>query len=447
MILSRFVGLSVSLIQKVSLLQFWSVKASWRSSLESDTDVKELVPEFYNTSECVGEFLLNGEGLELGSTQDGTEVNDVSLPPWATDSRDFVAKCRAALESPIATAGLPAWIDLLFGVALPFMSQEAEDACNIFYPITYEDNLVDMLEREQEEMMRMAYLSQAYEFGRCPVQAFKERHPRRPDPDAHRQADAKRPESPDAEAAAENAAQAAERRAQAADLVDALADAQSGKQKEPEPEPETTPEPPVREWRGLEGVRVRAAADFRAREQIGEGYERALRGRAMSAQLRSSMRQLESELHQAHLELADREEQRTRDAARHTDECASLARYYSERQRALEQQRWELRVSARLEGMAQQHAGQVQEWEEERQEMQRRLELSENRQLQRVVEMERLKSKVDDLKRRNRRRLASARSRASSTASTVAPSPSIAGIGGAASPGLLAAAAWATPRS
>ena len=88
--------------------------------------------------------------------------------------------------------------------------------------------------------------------------------------------------------------------------------------------------------------------------------------------------------------LADREEQRARDAARHTDECASLARYYSERQRALEQQRWELRVSARLEGMAQQHAGQVQEWEEERREMQRRLELSENRQLQRVVEVERL---------------------------------------------------------
>ena len=96
------------------------VEASWRSSLELDTDVKELVPEFYNTSECVGEFLLNGDGLELGATQDGRQVNDVTLPPWASDSRDFVSKCRAALESPIATAGLPKWIDLIFGCALPF---------------------------------------------------------------------------------------------------------------------------------------------------------------------------------------------------------------------------------------------------------------------------------------------------------------------------------------
>eukprot|EP01049_Picozoa_sp_SAG25_P005492 SAG25_NODE_379_length_8822_cov_7.896366_1_plen_131_part_00 len=53
---------------------FHSVEASWRSSLESDTDVKELVPEFYNTRECVGEFLLNTHSLQLGVTQDGDAI-------------------------------------------------------------------------------------------------------------------------------------------------------------------------------------------------------------------------------------------------------------------------------------------------------------------------------------------------------------------------------------
>ena len=86
---------------------FHSVEAPWRSSLESHTDVKELVPDFYNTSEEVGEFLVNSEALVLGTAQDGSRVNNVTRLPWAADSRDFVAQWHAALESPIATASLP----------------------------------------------------------------------------------------------------------------------------------------------------------------------------------------------------------------------------------------------------------------------------------------------------------------------------------------------------
>jgi hypothetical protein len=104
--------------------------------MESDTDVKELVPEFYNTEECVGEFMLNLQGLELGATQDGENIGDVALPPWANGARDFVRKSAAALESEIVTENLPRWIDLIFGCAQPFHSAAALLADNVFYPIT-----------------------------------------------------------------------------------------------------------------------------------------------------------------------------------------------------------------------------------------------------------------------------------------------------------------------
>jgi hypothetical protein len=58
-------------------------------------DVKELIPEFY----YLPEFLLNMNDLPLGSRQDGTPVQNVSLPPWAQGSvRQFVQLHRRALE-------------------------------------------------------------------------------------------------------------------------------------------------------------------------------------------------------------------------------------------------------------------------------------------------------------------------------------------------------------
>ena len=95
--------------------------------LESDTDVKELVPEFYATQDGWAEFLHNGDALELGTlqraegqpaTDDQLAVNDCALPPWAGgDPRRFVSTCRAALDSAIVREGLPGWIDLVFGFA------------------------------------------------------------------------------------------------------------------------------------------------------------------------------------------------------------------------------------------------------------------------------------------------------------------------------------------
>ena len=64
-------------------------------------------------SEC--SFLINNERLPLGLRQNGKSVDAVELPTWANSPQDFIAKHRAALESPFVSANLHHWLDLIFG--------------------------------------------------------------------------------------------------------------------------------------------------------------------------------------------------------------------------------------------------------------------------------------------------------------------------------------------
>ena len=67
---------------------FQDIGSSWRSaSIENLQDVRELIPEFF----YLPNFLENKNGFDLGTKQDGTVVNDVTLPPWAKgDPNRFV---------------------------------------------------------------------------------------------------------------------------------------------------------------------------------------------------------------------------------------------------------------------------------------------------------------------------------------------------------------------
>lgn len=76
--------------------------------------LQELVPEFYDT-EGKGDFLLNQYEINFGERHDGSKVNNVALPPWATSPEDFVVKLREALESEYVCRHLHLWIDLIFG--------------------------------------------------------------------------------------------------------------------------------------------------------------------------------------------------------------------------------------------------------------------------------------------------------------------------------------------
>ena len=117
-------------MEKVNLIQnkFSSLLNSFvfSSVLTSDSDVKELLPEFYMTSKYNdtedddenrqdGEFLLNQFNIDFGIRHDDVTVGDVILPPWAENEKDFIYKMRLALESDYVSQHLHEWIDLIFG--------------------------------------------------------------------------------------------------------------------------------------------------------------------------------------------------------------------------------------------------------------------------------------------------------------------------------------------
>lgn len=79
--------------------------------------------------------------------QDGRDLDDVELPPWAKGSPDeFVRLQREALECDHVSEHLHEWIDLIFGYKQ--RGRAAEAAANVFYYLTYEgavdlDDIVD----------------------------------------------------------------------------------------------------------------------------------------------------------------------------------------------------------------------------------------------------------------------------------------------------------------
>ncbi|KAM6900625.1 protein FAN [Xenentodon cancila] len=151
---------------------FNSVGETWKNCLEGATDFKELIPEFYGDDSS---FLENRLNLSLGRRQNGKLVGDVVLPPWASDSRDFLQKHKAALESQYVSEHLHEWIDLVFGFRQ--RGSEAVAAQNVFHPLTYEGGIdCDSIEDTNQ---RIAMLTQILEFGQTPKQLFTSPHPQR----------------------------------------------------------------------------------------------------------------------------------------------------------------------------------------------------------------------------------------------------------------------------
>ncbi|KAG8442024.1 hypothetical protein GDO86_010988 [Hymenochirus boettgeri] len=151
---------------------FNSISETWRNCLEGVTDFKELIPEFYG-DDCG--FLLNTMHLDLGKRQGGKLVNDVDLPPWASDPKDFLKKNRQALESQYVSDNLHKWINLIFGCKQ--RGSEAVAAHNVFHPVTYEGE-VDLNSIEDPDQ-KIAVLTQILEFGQTPKQLFTKPHPKR----------------------------------------------------------------------------------------------------------------------------------------------------------------------------------------------------------------------------------------------------------------------------
>lgn len=154
---------------------FNSISEASDSVLKNPADLKELLPEFFDTSGKPGEFLKNSYSLELGMKQDGTAVDDVQLPKWASSPEDFIRKNREALESDYVSDHLHSWIDLIFGCKS--RGEAALQADNLFHPLTYEGAV--KLEEVEDLAQREALEAQINEFGQTPPQIFKEPHPKR----------------------------------------------------------------------------------------------------------------------------------------------------------------------------------------------------------------------------------------------------------------------------
>eukprot|EP01122_Echinamoeba_exundans_P007392 TRINITY_DN2266_c0_g1_i1.p1 TRINITY_DN2266_c0_g1~~TRINITY_DN2266_c0_g1_i1.p1 ORF type:complete len:3279 (+),score=338.37 TRINITY_DN2266_c0_g1_i1:138-9974(+) len=152
---------------------FYSMAQTWDlSSSLSQSDVKELIPEFF----FLPEFLKNSNKFSFGTKQDGVTVDDVILPPWAKGSaRLFVLKHLEALESDYVSENLHYWIDLIFGAAQ--LGDPALKSYNIFHPYTYE-GAVD-IDQVKEQLEKDAIITQINSYGQTPKQLFKKFHPPR----------------------------------------------------------------------------------------------------------------------------------------------------------------------------------------------------------------------------------------------------------------------------
>jgi len=152
---------------------FDSLSACWESVNTNQSDIKELIPHFFQPERA--RFLQNHLDLSLGRKQTGDALHHVALPPWAENHEDFVKKHRDALESDYVSSHLHEWIDLIFGYKQ--LGEEAILAGNVFHPMTYAGHI--NLEEIESLEERRAVEAQIAEFGQTPKQLLASPHPKR----------------------------------------------------------------------------------------------------------------------------------------------------------------------------------------------------------------------------------------------------------------------------
>nr|CAD7454369.1 unnamed protein product [Timema tahoe] len=150
---------------------FNSVREAWLSASKHNmADVKELIPEFF----YLPEFLVNSNNFELGCKQNGVQLGDIVLPPWAKgDPREFIRVHRMALECDYVSQHIHEWIDLIFGYKQ--YGPPAVDATNVFHHLFYEGN-VDIYNID-DPLKKNATIGFINNFGQIPKQLFKKPHP------------------------------------------------------------------------------------------------------------------------------------------------------------------------------------------------------------------------------------------------------------------------------
>ena len=153
---------------------FHSVEEAWKNVLTNDSDVKELIPEFF----CQPDGVFS---QQIGSTSRKTRKRRREIERCVTstlsnnDPSLFVRTMREALESEHVSKNLHKWIDLIFGFKQS--GEEAKKANNLFYHLTYAEN-ADM-SSITDPVRKVAMEAQIANFGQTPPKLFQRAHPRR----------------------------------------------------------------------------------------------------------------------------------------------------------------------------------------------------------------------------------------------------------------------------
>ena len=111
------------------------------------SDVRELLPEIF----YLPLMLMNKNHIDFGINQKKNRVHDVLLPEiFDGNPYRFVFAMRKNLESRDVSEELNNWIDLIFGYKQK--GKEAIKAENIFYYLTYEDNVSQLVNQDPKTL-------------------------------------------------------------------------------------------------------------------------------------------------------------------------------------------------------------------------------------------------------------------------------------------------------
>ena len=139
---------------------FLNVGTSFNCSSSSKGDVRELIAEFF----YLPEMFNNINHLNLGTTQDETNVDNVVCPNWSgNDPYKFIYNLRKHLESEEVGQKISSWLDLIFGYKQK--GKEAVNAKNVYYADSYEIN-IDKMKSHDEKVVKLKMV----EFGVTPKQ-------------------------------------------------------------------------------------------------------------------------------------------------------------------------------------------------------------------------------------------------------------------------------------
>ena len=155
--------------------QFISIIESWKNCMNENTDVRELIPEFYFLPEMfVNLNKINFWENEKISEKKNNNPNlsqDFEYPKWSKNNNNlFIIKNRLALESDFVSENLNDWIDLIFGYKQKGV--EAEKATNLFFDFTYEGSIDINKYKNKPNLDEYNSLISKVDIGQTPSQIF-----------------------------------------------------------------------------------------------------------------------------------------------------------------------------------------------------------------------------------------------------------------------------------